>query len=902
MTYTIDEEDYLAHYGILRRSGRYPWGSGGNVESRSRSFLDMVTELEKQGLTFKEIVEGLDLRDDRGRPWTSTDLRRAKSMAKAEVKAADIAFAQRLKEKGMANTAIAERMGRNESSVRALLKAGEQDKEDVTKSTANMIRAEVEAKGYIDIGAGVERHVGLSREKLNTAVAYLKDEGYEVYYDKVQQLGTDHETSIKVIAPPGSTWSEFHQNIDQVQQLGSITQDGGRTYTKTPPPMPIDSKRVAVRYGDEGGADADGVVYIRRGVDDVSLGAANYAQVRINVDGTHYIKGMAMYSDDMPPGVDLVFNTNKKNTGNKLDALKPLSDDPDLPFGSITRPLLDNNGNVKSVMNIVNDEGTWDEWSKNLSSQMLSKQSLQLARQQLDAAYQARKADLDEINSLTNPVVKQRLLQSYADGADTAAVHLKAAAMPRQATKVILPINSLKDTEVYAPTFRDGEAVVLIRYPHGGIFEIPELRVNNKHPQAKKALGNAQDAIGINAKVAAKLSGADFDGDTVLVIPNNSGAVKTKASLQSLKGFEPQRAYPAYDGMKTIDGGVYNASTGKVEYGDKKPNPRGKGMQMGLVSNLITDMTIQGASDRELAQAVRHSMVVIDAEKHKLNYKQSELDNNIPSLRKKYQGGRAQGGASTLVSRRKSTIEVNQRKQGYKIDPATGKKIYSETGKNWVNKKGETVYAKQRVKALLETDDAHTLSSGTAMEKVYADHANRMKALANEARKTMVNTKPTPRSASARAAYKNEVDTLTSKLNTALQNAPRERQAQIIGNAIYKAKVDANPSMEASEKKKLRSLALSEARARTGAKKELIKITDSEWEAIQAGAISPSMLKDILDNTDVEQVRQRAMPRQKLLMDASKTSRARALLAAGATQAQVADQLGVSLTTLKDSL
>ena len=48
---------------------------------------------------------------------------------------------------------------------------------------------------------------------------------------------------------------------------------------------------------------------------------------------------------------------------------------------------------------------------------------------------------------------------------------------------------------------------------------------------------------------------------------------------------------------------------------------------MGDVSNLITDMTIKGANNDELARAVRHSMVVIDSEKHNLDVKASARDN-----------------------------------------------------------------------------------------------------------------------------------------------------------------------------------------------------------------------------------------------------------------------------------
>ena len=46
---------------------------------------------------------------------------------------------------------------------------------------------------------------------------------------------------------------------------------------------------------------------------------------------------MAVYSDDLPPGVDVVFNTNKTKDKGKLDVLKKIKDDPDNPFGSLIK-------------------------------------------------------------------------------------------------------------------------------------------------------------------------------------------------------------------------------------------------------------------------------------------------------------------------------------------------------------------------------------------------------------------------------------------------------------------------------------------------------------------------------------------------------------------------------------
>ena len=132
---------------------------------------------------------------------------------------------------------------------------------------------------------------------------------------------------------------------------------------------------------------------------------------------------------------------------------------------------------------------------------------------------------------------------------------MKAAALPRQKYHVIIQINTLKDTEVYAPQYKDGEKLALIRYPHGGTFEIPILTVNNKNKDAIDLIGtNSIDAIGINKKVADRLSGADFDGDTVMCIPTHDKSGKVKiTSIPPLKGpedFDPKTAYPERKGMK----------------------------------------------------------------------------------------------------------------------------------------------------------------------------------------------------------------------------------------------------------------------------------------------------------------------------------------------------------------
>lgn len=888
----------IKHYGTPRRSGRYPWGSGDNPFQSASSFLGHVADLRKQGLSDVEIAKGMGI--------TTTQLRARRHIANTERREADRIFALRLKEKGYSNVAIGERMGKNESSIRSLLDPALHEKAMITTNTANALKAGVDEGKYIQIGTGVEVLMGINRSKLNNAVAILQEQGYEVHTIDVRQVGTDKYTKVKVLAPPGTSYSEVSKGRNNIEVLDRYTEDGGMSFESIQPPRHIDSDRIAIRYAEDGGKLKDGVIELRDGASDLDLGENHYAQVRIGVDGKYYMKGMAIRGDKFPPGVDVIYNTTKTRDISKSDVFKEMESDPSLPFKSTIRQkyYIDENGNKQlSALNMVGsvegsgEEGAWAGWSRNISSQILSKQSPQLAKKQLDLDLAFRQDEFDEIMSLTNPAVKRQLLKTFSDEADAAAVHLKAAALPRQGNHVILPVNSLKDNEVFAPNYRDGEVVVLFRHPHGGIFEAPALRVNNKNPEGIKILGrDAKDAIGINAKVANKLSGADFDGDTVVVIPNNNRQLKTAPSLAALKNFEPRIMYKGHEGMSVISN-------------------RTKQMEMGKVSNLITDMTIKGASHDEIARAVRHSMVVIDAEKHKLNYKQSFIDNGIGELKAKYQG-KSTAGAATLISRASAKIRIPHRREGKVItDPATGKKkrvyidprsgkyLYEQTGETYVSKKtGKVTQKLTKTTRMYEADDAFKLSSGTVIEGVYAKYANSLKSLANKARKTMLGTKDIPYSPSARKTYDKEVQSLRSKLREAFKNKPLERKAQIIANKIIYMKRKDNPDMDEATLKKLKGQALEEARARMGAKKDTIIISDREWNAIQAGAISPTQLGKILANTDVANLKQKALPRQSKGMSPARVQRAQQMLALGETRANVADALGVSVNVLSQAL
>ena len=890
------EEDILMHYGVKRRSGRYPWGSGDNPYQHGGDFLARVEELQRLGKTEKQIADELHL--------STTDLRMQVRVAKHERRALQADRARSLREDGKTLDEIASILGyANDSSVRALLNENTAANKNKAQATAEILKKELAEKGAIDVGTGVERQLGVSTGVLQEALFILETEGYNRYGVGVPQVNDPKKRTITpVISVPEIDQREVYQNLDLVKSVGDYhSTDGGKSWDKREYPASIDSSRVKILYGDEGGALKDGVIEIRRGVADLDLGDSHYAQVRILVDGTHYLKGMAMYSDDMPDGADIVFNTNKHTGTPKMDVLKKIQDDPDNPFGALIKAngqshYIDADGNEKlSAINKLKEEGDWDKMSKNLSSQFLSKQPIQLIKKQLDLTYADAADEFSEICSLNNPTVKRKLLLDFADECDSAAVHLKAAALPRQSTQVILPLNAMKETEIFAPNYRDGEKVVLIRYPHGGTFEIPELTVNNKNPTAVSVLGkNIRDAVGINPKVAERLSGADFDGDQVVVIPTG-GRVKIKSTpaLKDLKDFDPKTDYST-EGKTGVRLLAKGAATQR---------------QMGEISNLITDMTLKGATEPEIARAVKHSMVVIDAAKHKLDYRQSEKDNGIAELKKKYQGFDDEtghhGGASTLLSRRKQDVEVPERQGSGVIDPLTGKVVYKESGRTYVAPRtGKTVAATTKVKRILAVDDVRSMSSGTLQEEAYADYANKMKDLANKARLEYKATPTLKRSASAAKAFEPEVNRLMAALKVAQLNAPLEREAQRIANARVKAKVQANNITDKDEISKIRRAAISDARNSTGAsgKRTRITISDGEWTAIQSGAISDTTLSEILRYAEPKTVRERATPRRTTQLSDARISRIKAMANSGHTNAEIAEALGISTSAVSKYL
>ena len=1004
----MNDEEFIEHYGtphvgLMPHSGRFPWGSGEDSRvGAPTSFLDRIEKLRKSG--WKETPSNIEKEFG----INSTEYRTLKTIALNAVQQDLVSRAKNLK-KEHSTSEVARRMGVRESTVRGWLKVDENSKIYQAQNAANFLKDQADKKKMIDVGGNAEVDVlnGISREKLNTALYILEKQGYHVYGLNVPQpTNSKQMIRLKVLTTPeivgknGKTPPEVYE-YDKIQSIKDyVTKDSGQTFEKKfTYPTSMDSRRMLVRYandvGKDGvkGIDKDGIIELRRGVPDLDLKGDRYSQIRILVDKTHYIKGMAIYSDDIPDGYDLVFNTNKtrEKYPKKLDVLKEIKNDPDNPFGSAIKDAdvggqywyTDKNGKKKlGLINKRASEGDWTEWKDGLPSQFLSKQSKNLAAKQLNLAKVDKESEFADIMRLNNPTVKKYYLEKFADKCDGAAKDLKAAALPGQKYHVIIPINAMGEDKVYAPRYKDGTKLALIRYPHGGIFEIPVLTVDNKNPKARKILPtDAIDAIGISKKVADRLSGADFDGDTVMCIPTHDrrGRVKIlyrKDTLPGLKDFD-SKVYQ-YDEPPKIDS---NGNKHYYRYGKEfKPMTR-TNLEMGKISNLISDMTLFGANDDELARAVRHSMVVIDAEKHKLDYQQSYRDNNIAALKKKYQikvdkDGNiiGYGGAATIVSKAKREKDVPKRRgearinqkgkswydpskpEGAKIyfnasdsdlyyavgkyDKKTGKKtLITESGKKitwdinnktdnnkynpimkkdaktgnvYFTNKDETIRYKRGMRTdksteMDEVTDARDLVSSRRhpMELLYADYANSMKALANRARMELIRTGNLEYSKNAAKIYAKEVSSLEAKLNEAKKNKPKERLATRLAAAEIRRKQQVDPSLKGEDLRKVSQRAITKYREEIGSIKRSarsIKIEDKEWEAIQAGAISDNRLKIILDNSDPDILRERAMPKTGKSPTNAQVARMKALANSNFTIKEIAEKMNLSSSTVSKYL
>lgn len=212
-------DNSLMHVGVGHlengHSGRYPWGSGENSNQRFSSFSERVKYLRKEGLTETEIAKSMGLN-------SSTELRVLYSEDMHRQKMEEASRAKALAAKGWSTSAIGRELGKNESSIREYLKEDYEAKLSKSQVVANLLKKEVDAKGMIDVGTGVEKELGadVSAEKLNAALYILKNEGYNVFGGRMPQVTNPGQmTTLKVLTTP----EHEHKDIFDYDKVKSVS-------------------------------------------------------------------------------------------------------------------------------------------------------------------------------------------------------------------------------------------------------------------------------------------------------------------------------------------------------------------------------------------------------------------------------------------------------------------------------------------------------------------------------------------------------------------------------------------------------------------------------------------------------------------------------------------------------
>lgn len=949
-----------------RGSGRYAWGAGENP----------YQHLGLPKFTTDFLIDQEKVKEKLGPNATRTEIAKAMGMSSGQYDAyrgyaqKELWFAKRAAAielcKTHSRSEVARIMGeKSESNIRAYLNDDIAYRQGRVRNTAEKLR-EMVADGttFVGIGSGVPALMGVPQTTFDASLKALQAEGYKTHVIELKQINNPaNTTKHKVLTKNNVDTREVYANLDKIKYPGVTSNDKGLNYLGQVKPKSISSDRVSILYGPKGGTKKDGLIELRRGVPDISMGEQKYAQVRIAVDDKYYLKGMAVYSDNLPKGVDVLFNTNKLDTGTKTDVMKKMEIDPktgkidwENPFKSTiksgsdlkyaSRFYTDKNGKKQqSAINIVNEQDEWQKWATNdtLPTQFLAKQSPTLIKSQLKEVRDKQKARFEDIMQIPNNTIKSIMLNNFAESCDKQSVHLKAAGLPRQTASVILPGPNVKEGEVFAPNYRNGEKIALIRYPHGGKFEIPILTVNNNNSLAKKMIGaDSTTAIGIHHSAAEQLSGADFDGDTVTCIPLSSRvSIRTQNAVKSLIDFEPKVSYKGFDGMKKI-----SKSEGYQE--------------MGKITNLITDMTMIGAPSTDVVNAVKYSMVAIDAHKHNLNLRQAEKDFHISELKKKYRGSSI-AGASTLLSRSTSPTYILDRveKRVSEMTPdeyslwKEGHQIYKNTNKMTKGKDGMysprinevdalslpgTKYTIAKVNKLTKeeysrylkgdksvitnknTDNAkranmisaYDLTSGGSKknpgylpEDIYASHSDALKEMARIARKNARNLPSDKVDIQAKKKYISEVESIKNKLKTKEINSIKEKQATIDATLSIRENIRTKDYPDKKEYTKMASRVLAASRNKYGKEKYKVSITDKELEAIEAHAITKTDIEKLIlsmDDASLEKFQTRISSRNtRTGLTPGQQALIRSKMKTGLyTQQEIADAFGVSISTIRN--
>ena len=260
-------DSYLMHYGTPRHSGRYPWGSGEHPY-QGENFYTATKKLKDSGLSEVEIAKLYGM--------STTEYRKRRSLAKTEHKEKLRALNAQLEQEGLNRSERARKLGVNESTVRSWENENSIKREQIVSSTKEVLERNIAEKKYIDVGDGVASGMGITKNRLDTAVQAMVDDGYELHNIKVEQVNNPGKfTTVAVLCEPGTTKKQLYEHSHEIGLVNEkFDNSHGLTSLGMKPPKSISGKKVQVVTLQEGGADKDGLIEIRRGAKGLDMGNA----------------------------------------------------------------------------------------------------------------------------------------------------------------------------------------------------------------------------------------------------------------------------------------------------------------------------------------------------------------------------------------------------------------------------------------------------------------------------------------------------------------------------------------------------------------------------------------------------------------------------------------------------
>ena len=255
---------------VLRESRDAILGEVEKNHFQSQGFvLISIPDIREEGRTETQIANELGL--------TTTQLRNAITYARKEEREYNREQVAGMKEAGLSNVEIGQRLGISEGTVRNYISDNKSSKATSEQQLDNIEKAlsdSLKQTGHLDVGVGVERQLGVSRTKFNAVVNQMVENGdLYIHNIQIQRLNDPTKYTIVKVLSTEPDYLKVLKDSTNIGNLEYFSDDKALESAKRfETPQMVDLNRIKIRYQEDGGADLDGLIEIRKGTEDLDLG------------------------------------------------------------------------------------------------------------------------------------------------------------------------------------------------------------------------------------------------------------------------------------------------------------------------------------------------------------------------------------------------------------------------------------------------------------------------------------------------------------------------------------------------------------------------------------------------------------------------------------------------------